>query len=76
MASRTVSSSGVRGGDESCPHTSCGFSSAGPSTACGQDRHGVQLSECDLCLCRMSEPPSSFSIRVGVFSDFKTNKLK
>ena len=42
MASRTVSSSGVRGGDESCPHTSCGFSSAGPSTACGQDRHGVQ----------------------------------
>ena len=69
MASRTVSSSGVRGGDESCPHTSCGFSSAGPSTACGQDRHGVQLSECDLCLCRMSELP-------WVFSDFKTNKLK
>ena len=42
MASRTVSSSGVRGGDKSCPHTSCSFSSAGPSTACGQDRHGAQ----------------------------------
>ena len=42
MASRTLSSSGVRGGDESCPHTSCGFSSAGPSTAYGQDPHGAE----------------------------------
>ena len=76
MASPTVPSFGLRGSDEGYPHMSCGVSSADLSTACGQDRHGVQLSECDLCLCRMSEPPSSFSIQVWVFSHFKTNKLK
>lgn len=31
--------------------------------------------EYDLCLCQMSEPPSSFSIQVWFLSDFKTNKL-
>ena len=75
MASRTVCSSGVGGGDESGPPASRGSSSAGGSTARGQGRPGAEAECVRPAPASRAEPPGSFSEQAWVFSDLKTNKL-